>query len=399
MAAGVELDILSTEKLNVTLVSERLWVGRILPPELHGCAWPLLKCLMSSTANSGERAGFFSFTQDEDELTLMMDDWCHHVFASSASASAITYMPRRWRAFEFRLGALAWEVPGVMSFLSTLMSESQISILKVASYDRDFLLVQETDVAGASRLIQERLHLDVDCLKEAMQEKLATRRMGLAAGEGEEGEEGSFSQSRRAEAPDSEYGDGASSTDGRGGRAGSSRAAEESESDVAAGASDGAHPWSTDDSDGLYVKVLPTNLVVVRLQLAMLSLSTHALIQRLLFSSSRGRRCFWSYTHVEDEVSLIVDDLTLQDFPEEALVGGTSTRWRPLMLAGRSFAFNETGVVSAMFAPYEDGVPLLNISTFSTNVTLVEDSDIERALSAFKLPHKVLECEESDGED
>ena len=58
-------------------------------------------------------------------------------------------------------------------------------------------------------------------------------------------------------------------------------------------------------------------------------------------------------------------------------------------MAGRSFAFNETGVVSAMFAPYEDGVPLLNISTFSTNVTLVEDSDIDRALSAFELPHRV----------
>lgn len=45
--------------------------------------------------------------------------------------------------------------------------------------------------------------------------------------------------------------------------------------------------------------------------------------------------------------------------------------------------------MSAMFAPYEDGVPLLNISTFSTNVTLVEDSDIDRALSAFELPHRV----------
>ena len=42
-----------------------------------------------------------------------------------------------------------------------------------------------------------------------------------------------------------------------------------------------------------------------------------------------------------------------------------------------------------MFAPYEDGVPLLNISTFSTNVTLVEESDLERALSAFELPHEV----------
>ena len=32
----------------------------------------------------------------------------------------------------------------------------------------------------------------------------------------------------------------------------------------------------------------------------------------------------------------------------------------------------ETGVVSAMFAPYEEGMSLLNISTFSTNVSLVD---------------------------
>lgn len=150
-----ELDILSTEKLNVTLVHEVLWVGRILPADLQKCAWPLLKCLMSSTAQS-DRAGFFSFTQDEDELTLIMDEWCHRVFVESKAAQSVAYMPRTWRAFELRLGALAWEVPGVISFLSTLMSEANISILKAASYDRDFLLVQEADVASASRLIQVR---------------------------------------------------------------------------------------------------------------------------------------------------------------------------------------------------------------------------------------------------
>ena len=38
-----------------------------------------------------------------------------------------------------------------------------------------------------------------------------------------------------------------------------------------------------------------------------------------------------------------------------------------------------------MFAPYKERVPLLNVSTFSTNVTLVEEGDLARALGAFKL--------------
>jgi hypothetical protein len=38
------------------------------------------------------------------------------------------------------------------------------------------------------------------------------------------------------------------------------------------------------------------------------------------------------------------------------------------------------------FAPYEEGLPLLNFSTFSTNVSLVEESDLERAIDSFDLP-------------
>jgi hypothetical protein len=39
-----------------------------------------------------------------------------------------------------------------------------------------------------------------------------------------------------------------------------------------------------------------------------------------------------------------------------------------------------------MFTPYEEGLPLLNISTFSTNVSLVEETDLEHALASFDIP-------------
>ena len=85
------------------------------------------------------------------------------------------------------------------------------------------------------------------------------------------------------------------------------------------------------------------------------------------------------------QISLIIDEDSLQLFPEDAIVG-SSERWRPMRLCGKSFAFDVTGVVSAMFAPYEEGMPLLNISTFSTNISLVEESDLERALASFDVP-------------
>ena len=81
------------------------------------------------------------------------------------------------------------------------------------------------------------------------------------------------------------------------------------------------------------------------------------------------------------------------------MIGGSSTidtqYWRAIRLCGRRFGFDETGVVSAMFAPYEEGVPLLNLSTFSTNITLVEESELQRALAAFAFRH-VYEDEDEE---
>ena len=136
----------------------------------------------------------------------------------------------------------------------------------------------------------------------------------------------------------------------------------------------------------LFVRVLPTRLAVVRLHASMLTQSTHAIISRLLFTPSDGARSFWSYVHTDGEISLIIDESSLASFPEEAVVDGEASRWRPLRLCGKSFAFDETGVVCAMFAPYEEGMPLLNCSTFSTNVSLVEEADLERALESFDMP-------------
>ena len=50
-----------------------------------------------------------------------------------------------------------------------------------------------------------------------------------------------------------------------------------------------------------------------------------------------------------------------------------------------------------MYAPYEDGMQLLNFSTFSTNVSLVEEADLERALASFDMP--VLRPNDDAGND
>ena len=123
-----------------------LSVGRVLPKGLQGCAFPLLKCMFCAFDSD---AGFFSLTQEMDEITLMMDERCRRAFDDAAAVATVEYAPHKWRAFALRLGAGLAEVPGLVCFLATLMAEANISILNLSSHDRDFLLVQEADMDAA----------------------------------------------------------------------------------------------------------------------------------------------------------------------------------------------------------------------------------------------------------
>ena len=100
---------------------------------LRACAWPLLKAMLGSPRDGEEGTGFFSFTHEEDGLTLIMDDRSYAAFEESALIERVTCAPDRWRAFEIHLGSLAWEVPGLVCFLSTIMAESRISILNLST--------------------------------------------------------------------------------------------------------------------------------------------------------------------------------------------------------------------------------------------------------------------------
>ena len=104
--------------------------------------------------------------------------------------------------------------------------------------------------------------------------------------------------------------------------------------------------------------MLAAKLAVVQVQLSMLQQSTNALVKRLFFDTNAARRSFWSYTHTDCDVSLIIDEASLRDFPEGAILG-SPTSWRAVKLCGHQFAFDETGVVSAMFAPYKVRQPRL----------------------------------------
>ena len=366
-------DVVATDELTVTLLQQPLHVGRVAPDNLKGCSWPLLKCLFFHSGSEDEQqleesppGGFFSLTQEEDELTLVMDARCRAAFdeakpsgAEVQYASSADGVEFRWRAFELHLGSLAWEVPGLVCFLATLMAEAKISILNLSSHDRDFLLVQEGDVPQAKKVIQQRLQqgrVDADGLKESIAEKASVRRSGtfsslsaveqelelleieaaaeLAAnggganGAAADSSNGAHNGNGAAAATNGNGNGGAANGNGSSQHGGESSSSSSSGGTAAGGGGGGGGGGGIGGTGGgggsiggmkkrvrskdllaereeLVVKVLPTRLAVVRLQASMLQPSAHALVHRLLFAPSKGTRCFWSYTQVKSSTQQV----------------------------------------------------------------------------------------------
>ena len=385
--AGGDIVTLAALRVNVVLLGELLWVGSVAPADLQACTWPLLKAMFGAPADT---SGFFSLTHDDDGLTLIMDERCNTAFADAAPLAPVSYAPHRWRAFEIHLGSVAAEVPSIICFLSSIMAENHISILNLSTYHRDFLLVRESQVREAIAVLRDSLQHDcTEGLQEAMTELDVRRSIGNGAFlnphdlDDEVGgkEPGNPTNDAPRGAPTPNGGARAAPSNGEGlvGGKGVPPASFGAASSGAALARLGSTSSAEVEGEELYIKVLAARLNVVRIQVGMLPPCTNALLKRLLFSddAAEGGGGFWSYTHTESDVSLIIDQRELAEFPPGAVLG-EPTCWRAVKLCGRRFEFDETGVVSAMFAPHKERVPMLNVSTFSNNLTLVEDENLDR---------------------
>lgn len=67
---------------------------------------------------------------------------------------------------QIHLGPMVAEFPGVVSFLSKLLAEDQISILNMSTYDTDVIYVQEQDLEPAISCLKSKLSRGLHGLKE-----------------------------------------------------------------------------------------------------------------------------------------------------------------------------------------------------------------------------------------
>jgi hypothetical protein len=120
--------------LRLSVLDERLAVCR-LDPDSEVPAW-------------ATGAPFYCVTRTADELSV--------VCAEERVPAGVT-CERGWRALKFE-GPLEFGLTGVLASVAVPLAESEVCILAIATYETDYVLVQESRLDLAAQTLRERGH-------------------------------------------------------------------------------------------------------------------------------------------------------------------------------------------------------------------------------------------------
>jgi hypothetical protein len=96
---------------------------------------------------------------------------------------------------------------------------------------------------------------------------------------------------------------------------------------------------------------------------------------------------FISFTESGGEISLIADQISVEQFSSDVLVRG-SKRWKAIQIYEGAHAINESGWVSRFSQPLaEKGIGMLYLSTYNTDLILVDEAHQIEALGILEKAH------------
>jgi hypothetical protein len=111
----------------------------ILPGRLAVCRLPPDAPLPEPPS----RAGFWSATRTEEELTIVLPE---------EMAPAGWKAESGWRCFKV-LGPLDFGLTGILASLATSLAEAGVPIFAVSTYDTDYVLVKEENLEKAKQAL------------------------------------------------------------------------------------------------------------------------------------------------------------------------------------------------------------------------------------------------------
>ncbi len=88
---------------------------------------------------------FYSITKTEDELSIVCLD---------ENIDEDVKCEKDWRILKI-LGPLDFSLVGILSKISTLLAENDISIFAISTYDTDYILVRENSVEKTVKVLTD----------------------------------------------------------------------------------------------------------------------------------------------------------------------------------------------------------------------------------------------------
>ncbi|KAG0248927.1 GATS protein-like 3 [Mortierella polycephala] len=132
----------------------------------------------------------------------------------------------------------------------------------------------------------------------------------------------------------------------------------------------------------MIVDILPFRLRLASIGKSDIPRCTHQLMKLVLFPA--GPQHFFSYTETDTEVSLILDESHVPGFPEDAL-NICNVIWRAVQIEPGESGLGAVEVVSLVSKSLVDiNVPIMQISTYDADFTMVPECDLEKAMESLQ---------------
>jgi len=366
----------------VIMQNSSLCVISIAPNAVPSCAWLLYR---QYALGKRDKDVFQSLLLDDDGLSFVCSPLSCSIL-ESLQPNGITISSQRWIALIINVSSAA-EFPGAVNYLANLLSKEGISVLHIATFESEVFLVQEKDIERACDVMKK-----TDDPKEIAEMLEITNRKQ---------QQKSLSNDKLSSLLRDE-----NNTDSVFANATSSINREPSPSLSSA-------PFK----EGFILCALPRNVMLAKFTSEEYMLKCSDLLTRLMLFDSRYNKLerivekgnivnsinlnnnieespsfMFGIWKCQDEYTLLLEENDVALFPEDALIVSPQ-RWKVIKLCGRSIEFDETGIVSAM-SKIEHEVLALNISTATTNCTLVPEEQLENSLNklseVLKCPYKIL---------
>ncbi len=102
---------------------------------------------------------FFSFTETPDEVSLILDETLKKSIPSTTSDFKES---NAWRAIQVSVGGSPSQAEGVVSAIAEPLGRAGISIFYYATFNADYILVEENTFSLAKRVIQKNFSTSAD---------------------------------------------------------------------------------------------------------------------------------------------------------------------------------------------------------------------------------------------